>query len=270
MIFLAAVSYPLAYRSRMRNVVEGSSRASTRSWIAAPIMVLLHKHAAPSSTATRNLSLHRPDALANAASPGLPRDVRGSWPRARHFMCTDAQAWPRQSWVRFLDRGLRAAVPIIAFWTVAGLRAAFLGPADRRVNWLFRIIHGKPGWDESAATRMWVLLWALALTLGSVALIHAVAPPALRDWKKLRHPAIRRRQPLPAADRCLFSQREDGPVHGHALGRVDESGLRPHPVLRALSAAGPDHLSLEDWMAVSTRQSGDRRRRCRCQLTLNC
>jgi hypothetical protein len=79
--------------------------------------------------------------------------------------------------------GLRATVPIIAFWTVAGLRAAFLGPADRRVNWLFRTIHGKPGWEESAATRMWVLLWALALTLGSVALIHAVAPPPLSGWK---------------------------------------------------------------------------------------
>ena len=81
------------------------------------------------------------------------------------------------------SEGLRAAVPIIAFWTVAGLRAAFLGPADRRVNWIFRIIHGKPGWDESTATRMWVLIWALALTLGSIALIHLVAPPGLRDWK---------------------------------------------------------------------------------------
>ena len=85
----------------------------------------------------------------------------------------------------FSTEGLRAAVPIIAFWTVAGLRAAFLGPADRRVNWLFRVIHGKPGWDESTATRIWVLIWALALTLGSVALTHAVAPPALRGWRSL-------------------------------------------------------------------------------------
>ncbi len=149
--------------------------------------------------------------------------------------------------------GLRAAVPIIAFWTVAGLRAAFLGPADRRVNWIFRIIHGKPGWDESAATRMWVLIWALALTLGSIALTHLVAPPDLRDSKNF---AI---QIFTGVSLCLlltdafFLNVKTVPFTGTrspasmnlAYILIQYFGLFPPLVLIT--------LSLEDWMAISTR-----------------
>ena len=122
----------------------------------------------------------------------------------------------------FLTEGLRAAVPIIAFWTVAGLRAAFLGPADRRVNWLFRVIHGKPGWDESAATRMWVLLWALLLTLGSVVLIHAVAPPALRDWRSFGIQLFAGASLCVLLTDAFFLNVEDGAVYRNASCRVDE------------------------------------------------
>jgi hypothetical protein len=183
MVFLAAVSYPLAYRSKMRNVVEGAGAKSTRSWLALPILALLHRTL---------LRVPQQRGIFHFIGQTLSRTPRH---RVYLAMCgglglalvTSCALMFKLSHGRVglavSTEGLRLAVPIIAFWTVAGLRAAFLGPADRRVNWLFRVIHGKPGWDESAATRMWVLLWALALTLGSIALAHAVAPPEMRGWK---------------------------------------------------------------------------------------
>jgi hypothetical protein len=184
MIILACVSYPLAYRSRMRNVVEGSGSRSTRSWLAAPILALLDRTL---------LRVPQQRGIFHFIGQTLTRT-----PRHRVYLAMYGglglalvtsfalifQLGHGGVRLALSTEGLRAAVPIISFWTVAGLRAAFLGPADRRVNWIFRIIHGKPGWDESAATRMWVLLWALTLTLGSIALARLIAPPDLRDWKE--------------------------------------------------------------------------------------
>jgi hypothetical protein len=183
MMILAAVSYPLAYRSRMRNVVEGSGSACTRSWVAAPIGAFLHRTL---------LRVPQQRGIFHFIGQTLSRMPRHRVYLAMYGGLGLALVTSFALMLKlghggvgfaFSTEGLRAAVPIIAFWTVAGLRAAFLGPADRRVNWLFRVIHGKPGWDESTATRTWVLIWALALTLGSVALIHAVAPPELRGWR---------------------------------------------------------------------------------------
>src|SRR6202041_116403 len=40
--------------------------------------------------------------------------------------------------------GIRAAIAIIAFWTIAGLRMAFVSPGNRQGSWAFRIAHGRP------------------------------------------------------------------------------------------------------------------------------
>jgi hypothetical protein len=184
MVVLAAVSYSFAYRSRMRNVVEGSGAKSIRSRLAAPAMMLLHRTL---------LRVPQQRGIFHFIGQTLTRTPRyrvylamyGGLGLALIISCALMFKVGHGTIAFALStEGLRASAPIIAFWTVAGLRAAFLGPADRRVNWIFRVIHGKPGWDESAATRMWVLLWALLLTLGSIALIHLVAPPELRRWKE--------------------------------------------------------------------------------------
>jgi hypothetical protein len=142
-------------------------------------------------------------------------------------------------------------VPIVAFWTIAGLRAAFLGPADRRVNWVFRVIHGKPGWEESAATRIWVLLWALVLTLGCVALIQVIASPGMSG---LRNASI---QVFVGASLCLlltdafFLNVKTVPFTGVrsassmnlAFVLIQYFGLFPPLVLFT--------LGIEDWLQVS-------------------
>jgi hypothetical protein len=251
MIILTCISYPLAYRSKMRSVVEGVGSRSTQSWLAAPIMMLLDRTL---------LRVPQQRGIFHFIGQTISRTPRyriylamyGGLGLGLVISCA-LMFKPEHDKLRFVfsTLGLRAAVPIIAFWTVAGLRAAFLGAADRRVNWIFRIIHGKPGWDESAATRMWVLMWALALTLGSVALIHLVAPPELRNWKAF---VI---QISTGASLCLlltdafflnvkivpFTGTRSAGSMNLAYVLIQYFGLFPPLVLIV--------LSLEDWIAVS-------------------
>ncbi len=72
--------------------------------------------------------------------------------------------------------GLRATVPVAAFWIVSGLRSTFLAPADQRGRWIFRTIQGKPAWPHMQAARRWVLCWTALLTLTLAALVSFAAP----------------------------------------------------------------------------------------------
>jgi hypothetical protein len=67
----------------------------------------------------------------------------------------------------FSPEGLRATVPIVAFWTVSGLRSTFLAPADQRGRWIFRVILGKAGPDHVGAAKRWVFLWSTLLSLAA-------------------------------------------------------------------------------------------------------
>jgi hypothetical protein len=250
MVLLACAAYPLAYRAKLRNVVEGSGAAGTRSWLAAPMRTALHGTL---------LRVPQQRGVFHFIGQTLTRTPRhrvylamyGGLGLALVVACA-LVIHPGRGGARLAlsPEGLRAAVPIVAFWTVAGLRAAFLGPADRRVNWIFRIIHGKPGWDESAATQIWVLLWALALTLASVALACAVAPPELRGRGRLGI------QIFAAVSLCLLltdafflnvktipftAARAPGSMN-LAYVLIQYFGLFPPLVLIA--------LGLEDWIAV--------------------
>lgn len=77
--------------------------------------------------------------------------------------------------------GLRALVPIAAFWTVSGLRSTFLAAADQRGRWIFRAIQGKPAWPHLQAARRWVMLWTTLLTLILAALACAGEPG--QSWR---------------------------------------------------------------------------------------
>jgi hypothetical protein len=183
-VALAAIAYPLAYRSRMRQVVEGFGRLTGKHLISAPVMRLLH------ATLLRIPERRGVFHFIGQTMLRTPRHrvylaMYGGLGLALVIACASMLKLG-DGGVRYAlsTEGLRAAVPIIAFWTVAGLRSAFLGPADRRLNWIFRVIHGRAGWDELAAARIWVLLSALILTLGGVVAIHAIAPPELRPWRE--------------------------------------------------------------------------------------
>jgi hypothetical protein len=179
----AVACYPLAYWRRTRGLVEGSAARTTRNWIFKPVDMNLH------ATLLRK-PLGR--AIFHFISQTLLRI-----PRYRIYLvmygglgmalaCASAlriYVGHGATRIGLSADGLRAVLPIVAFWTVSGLRNAFLSPADQRGRWIFRITKGKPGLEQLGAARLWVLLWGTILTLGAAALIHIIAPAELRGWR---------------------------------------------------------------------------------------
>jgi hypothetical protein len=182
---LTIVSYPLAYRRRMRYLVEGSDVFDTRNIAIVPIHRLLH------ATFLRN-AVQR--GIYHFISCSLLRTQRhrvymamyGGLGLALLLACVLLLKLSHGHLGFSLSPdGLRAAVPIAAFWTIAGLRTAFLSPADRRGGWIFRLILGRPTSLQLGTTMRWILPCVLGLTLAMVTLINRVAPPELRGWNSL-------------------------------------------------------------------------------------
>ncbi len=65
-------------------------------------------------------------------------------------------------------KGLHAILPLLLFWIVAGLRAAFAFPLNLPAAWVFRIA-GVTVREAAAAARAWVLLCALTATAAILA-----------------------------------------------------------------------------------------------------
>jgi len=187
---LAIVSYPLAYRRKMRYLVEGSTSFDTRNLAAAPVNLLLHSTLLRSavqrgiyhfiSCSLLRTQRHRVymaiyGGLGLALLIGSALLLKLSHDHLGFALSPD---------------GLRAAVPIAAFWIIAGLRTAFLSPADRRGGWIFRVILGRPGTEQLDTTPLWILPCALLLTLGIVALISLLAPPELLGWRPFASQAL--------------------------------------------------------------------------------
>jgi hypothetical protein len=80
-----------------------------------------------------------------------------------------------------LPSGVRSAIPVMIFWTVAGLRSVLASPIDRRGSWLFRVIIGRPSAGHFAGTRIWVTLWATVIGLTTAIVLHALSPGSLQS-----------------------------------------------------------------------------------------
>lgn len=90
----------------------------------------------------------------------------------------------RQSIFLVLSReGLRATVPIVAFWAVSGLSTTFQSPADQRGTWIFRAIGGRASAIQLNAARHWALGWSLALSMAVVAMECALVPALHLEWR---------------------------------------------------------------------------------------
>jgi hypothetical protein len=166
---VAVAAYPQAWRRRTRGLVEGTAKKERRSMVGTPVQRMVH------ATLAR-----RPV-------------CRAIW----HFIGQNLVRVPRYRMVLvmyggmgvalvlatvmrvstaggriallFSPEGLRAVVPMVAFWTVSGLRSTFLAPADQRGRWIFRVTVGKAGLEEVGAARRWVLLWSAGLSLAILA-----------------------------------------------------------------------------------------------------
>ncbi|MGD0630020.1 MAG: hypothetical protein ABR987_11725 [Terracidiphilus sp.] len=186
-ISIAMLSYPIAYLRRVRQLVVGPGTHDTRSWASRPAHPLLHATLLRqpvrravfhfiSQTLMRvqryriYLVLYGGVGLSVVVSSVLRLSVNHG--RVRVEISAD---------------GVRAAIAIVAFWTIAGLRMAFVSPGNRQGSWVFRIIHGRPPHLDTAmhqlkAAKLWVLLWAGLITLASMAVFRVFAPPELLNW----------------------------------------------------------------------------------------
>jgi hypothetical protein len=180
-------AYPIAYLRRVRQLVEGPGTRTTRNRLRRPFDRLLH------STVVR---------------PPVRRAVF-------HFISQTVLRVPRYriylalyggvglsvvatSILRFTvvqqnvhmqisADGIRTALGIVAFWAIAGMRMAFVSSGNQQGNWAFRIVHGRPpdfkaAMQQLLAAKVWVLLWACAVTLMAGMALRTIAPPQLLTW----------------------------------------------------------------------------------------
>ncbi len=185
LMMLAIVTYPLAYARSTRQAVEGSIAPNTRSLLVPPANRVLHAtlvrtprrravHHFISQTLFRSqrhrlyLAMYAGVGIALACVWIVALRVEGS-----HIRITVSTS------------GIRLAVPAIAFWIVAGLCTSLLSPADPAGSWVFRLIHGRASSDHLNATKLWVLLWAMTMTLGTVAILQIISYPKLSAPREL-------------------------------------------------------------------------------------
>jgi hypothetical protein len=82
--------------------------------------------------------------------------------------------------VSLSDFGLHAALPLLLFWTIVGLRTAFAFPLSLSAGWIFRITGADAGGCAAAARK-----WVLACGLGVVGCVLCVLRGAGWDARHL-------------------------------------------------------------------------------------
>ena len=181
-IGLAAASYPLAWWRKTRGLVEGTAKRERRNLMAAPMSRILQ------ATLVRNPACRAIWQFIGQNLMRVPRYrmvlVMYGGMGAALVVATVTRVSLAQGRIAFVfsPQGLRATVPIVAFWTVSGLRSTFLAPADQRGRWIFRVILGKAGLVEVSATQRWVFLWSALLSLAAAGCAWLFGGPATHHW----------------------------------------------------------------------------------------
>jgi hypothetical protein len=196
LLAVAAAAYPVAYWRQTRQLIEGTGGRAIRAWRTPERFF----HAALCRNPARravchfinqtllrvpryriNLVMYGGLGLSLAIAGILRLQLEGGRVRAS-----------------FAADGIQAAIPIAAFWTIAGLRMAFAAPGDSRAHWIFRSIHGKPTLDHLLAAKHWALVWGMIVTFGVLAGLAPLAPAEARTPRALAGAA------LAAAGLCLL------------------------------------------------------------------
>lgn len=181
-VTLAAASYPLAWWRKIRGLVEGTAKRERRSWVGLPAHRALHATVAR-TPAARAIWQFIGQNLFRVPRYRMVLVMYGGMGAALLFATVTRVnlAHGRIAFV-FSPDGLRATVPIVAFWTVSGLRSTFLAPADQRGRWIFRVILGKAGRAEVDAAKRWVFLWSSFMSLAAAACVCWFDAPTSHGW----------------------------------------------------------------------------------------
>jgi hypothetical protein len=181
-IGLAVVSYPMAWWRKTRGLVEGTAKRERRNVIAVPMSRALHATLAR-SPACRAMWQFIGQNLLRVPRCRMVLVMYGGMGAAL-VLATMTRVSLAQGRIAFVfsPQGLRATVPIVAFWTVSGLRSTFLAPADQRGRWIFRVILGKAGLAEVGAAKRWVFLWSVALSLAAAGRARMFGGLVTHNW----------------------------------------------------------------------------------------
>jgi hypothetical protein len=185
---LAIVTYPLAYRRRVRGLVEGARTRVRRNWLERPVNRLLHWTIA--RTPVRRAVFH----FIGQTLLRVPRyriylvlygGVGVSVVAASLLRITVVHQHVQ---IGISADGSLAAIGIVVFWAIAGMRMAFVSSGNQRGSWVYRIVHGRPPHFTAAmemllAGQNWVLLWSGVLTLGACLLLRSLAPLHWQGWQ---------------------------------------------------------------------------------------
>jgi hypothetical protein len=172
------VLYPFAYTRRVRQLVEGTGKRSGAS------IGLLHRplHAIIARTPAARAIFHFVAQtlgrlprlhlyLAMYTGVGLALIVS----ELLYFQTNDGTVH-----IVVPADGVRMVIPLVAFWTVMGLRTALLSPLLLKGSWLFRVIDGKPSEASLRAARAFVFTVATSLILATVVLLGFIEPLSMR------------------------------------------------------------------------------------------
>ena len=183
-IALAFLVYPLAYRRRVSQLVEGGNVRSRRNIMMPPLEKLLH------------ITVLRPP-LRRAVFHFIGQTLLRV-PRYRIYLVLYGSvgvslvaatvvrfaAAHGQVHVEVIASGIRAAIGIVPLWTLVGLRVAFTSSGNRQGNWIFRNVHGRPpqfvtALEMLSAARIWAFACSAIVTLTAVVLFRVIAPSEL-------------------------------------------------------------------------------------------
>jgi hypothetical protein len=174
------LTYPLAYRRRVRQLIEGSAATSAKASGTNPIRRLIHatilRH--PSQRAvfhfiSQTILRSQHQRISLAIFGGL------SVALALAQMIT-LKAEPGHTRIALLPDGIRSAIPILAFFTVAGLRSVLAGPVDLRGSWLFRVLIGRPRSGHLSGAYLWISLTTFLIGSITALLLHTLSPASMQ------------------------------------------------------------------------------------------
>ncbi len=169
---LVLITYPPAWRRRKRQAIEGGAR--TRAMSAAFLSPLLHR-----------ALLRKPEerAVFHFIGQTLTRKSRYQVYLAMYCgaglalasSCVLTFRWtPAPALAPALsDDGLHAIQPLLLFWLIVGLRAAFAFPVDMSARWIFPMNLLHPGAYLRAA-KLWVITRCFYLSCGVLCFLRVV------------------------------------------------------------------------------------------------
>lgn len=162
---VVVVTYPMAWARMRRMAMEGAARGRRQPWrwLAGVVHGVVRRpgeravfHFIGQTMARNNryqvyLAMYGGTGLALAVACATTMTPEGG--RMHYALST---------------RGMHAVMPLLLFWVIAGLRAAFAFPLNLAAGWVFRIT-GVRTRECAAAARRWTLLGALGVLCGILA-----------------------------------------------------------------------------------------------------